>query len=50
VEGLDFFFFLPLFRVVFSLLSREKEKVEPMVRAKEKLWPLLASAWQNVRH
>ena len=32
------------------LVSREKVKVEPMVREKVKAWPWLASVWQRSRH
>jgi hypothetical protein len=35
---------------IFSLGSREEEKVEPMVREKVKALPWLASAWQKARH
>ena len=51
VEGLDLFFVLT--RVDFTLLSlvsREKENVELMVREKLKSLPWLASAWQKARH
>ena len=58
-DGLGFFFFrtsasaevvLSLAGGVLSLVSREKEKVEPMVREKLKALPWLASAWQKARH
>ena len=52
VEGLGFFF-LVIFstgEVAFPLVSRLKEKVEPRVREKEMVCPLLARAWQKSRH
>jgi hypothetical protein len=58
-DGLGFFFFrtsalaevvLSLAEGVFSLVSREKEKLEPTVREMLKAVPWLASAWQKARH
>ena len=53
-DGLAFFFLaevaFPIAGEVLSLVSREKEKLEPMVREKLKALPWLASAWQNARH
>ena len=52
VEGLNFFFFgnLSTKEAAFLLVSRLKEKVEPRVREKEMVCPVLASAWQKSRH
>ena len=52
VEGLGFFFLIIFStgEVAFSLVSRLKEKVEPMVREKEMVCPLFARAWQKSRH
>ena len=49
VEGLGFFVLMAFF---FSLLlvSKEKEKLEPMDREKLKALPCLASAWQKSMH
>ena len=49
VEGLDLFFTTVGF-TLFSLVSREKEKVELTVRLKLKSLPWLANAWQKARH
>ena len=49
VDGLDLFFARVDFTLL-SLVSREKEKVELMVREKLKSLPWLASAWQKARH
>jgi hypothetical protein len=49
-DGLFFFFTISLEVVVFDLVSRLKEKVEPSLREKEMVCPMLASAWQNSRH
>ena len=57
-EGLSFFFipssgvvtFLGSREVDFSLVSREKEKLEPIDREKENFCPWLDSAWQNSKH
>ena len=59
VEGLGFFF--PTLVVVlvpgeawvvkhFNLVSRLKEKEDPMVMEREVVWPWAASTWQNSRH
>ena len=52
VEGLGFFFLITFLsgEVSFFLVSRLKEKVEPRVREKEMVCPVLASAWQKSRH
>ena len=49
VEGLVRFFAREAF-TFFSLVSREKEKVESTLRVKLKLLPWLASAWQKAMH
>ena len=52
VDGLAFFFFLILSKAkgVLCLVSREKEKVEPMLREKLISIPWLVSAWQKSKH
>ena len=52
VEGLGFFFLITFSpgEVSFFLVSKLKEKVEPRVREKEMVCPLLARAWQKSRH
>ena len=52
VEGLGFFF-LAIFspeELTFTLVSRLNENVEPRLRVKEIVCPMLVSAWQNSRH
>jgi len=50
VDGL-FFFLIFVGRVALpSLVSKEKEKVEPMVMDSLKSLPWRASAWQKSRH
>ena len=48
VEGL--FFLVPEDMGALPLVSREKEKVEPMEREKLKATPWLLSAWQKSKH
>ena len=48
VEGLDLFFFFD--KDATSLESREKVKVEPTVREKEKALPWPARVWQRAKH
>ena len=48
VEGL--FFLVPEDMGALPLVSREKEKVEPMVSEKLKATPWLLSAWQKSKH
>ena len=57
VDGLFFFRTSPLAEVVFGLaggvfsqVSREKQKSEPMVREMLKAFPRQTSAWQKARH
>ena len=52
VEGLSLFLGVALFLLSFamSLVSREKEKLDPREREKEKAIPWLASAWQKSMH
>ena len=52
VEGLSLFLGVALFLVSFamSLVSREKEKLDPREREKEKAIPWLASALQKSMH
>ena len=47
-EGLSFFFVT--YVVFFPLVSKENMKEEPTLRAKLKVCPLLASAWQKAMH
>ena len=49
VEGLIFFLVLGA-RGLPSLVSREKEKVDSILREKLKALPWLASAWQKAKH
>ena len=49
VEGLVLFFARVAF-TFFSLVSREKEKVEPILMVKLNSLPWLASAWQKAMH
>ena len=49
VEGLVRFFARVAF-TFFPLVSREKEKVEPILRVKLNSLPWLASAWQKAMH
>ena len=49
VEGLIFFLVLGA-RGLPSLVFREKEKVDPILREKLKALPWLASAWQKAKH
>ena len=49
VEGLAFFL-VPPGRASLLLVSRQKEKVEPMFREKLKALPWLVSVWQRARH
>ena len=49
VEGL-LFFLVPGDKDALPLVSREKEKVEPMESEKLKATPWLLSAWQKSRH
>ena len=49
MEGLAFFL-VPPRGASLLLVSREKEKVEPMLREKLKALPWLVSAWQRARH
>ena len=49
VDGLAFFLAL-LGRASLLLVSREKEKVEPMLREKLNAMPWQVSAWQRARH
>ena len=49
VEGL-LFFLVPGDKGALPLVSREKEKVEPMESEKLKATPWLLSAWQKSRH
>ena len=49
VEGVFFFFFWGV-KTSFPLVSTEKEKLDPMVKEKEKVSDLSASVWQNSRH
>ena len=48
-EGLGFFLTISV-EVELNLVSREKEKFEPMFREKVNSLPLLVSAWQMSRH
>ena len=48
VDGV--FFFLGDAKTSFPLVSTEKEKLDPMVKEKEKVSDLSASVWQNSRH
>ena len=49
VEGLSFFLLTrPV--IALPLVSKEKEKLGPMLREKWKVWPWMASAWQNSMH
>ena len=54
VDGLGIFFGVALLLVskagTLSLVSREKEKVEPIEREKLKALPWLASVWQRSKH
>ena len=51
VDGLAFFFFLlSKAKGTLCLVSREKEKVEPMLREKLISKPWLVSAWQKSKH
>ena len=53
VEGLAFFFFfffVAKAKGAFCLVSKEKEKVELMVREKLISMPWLVSDWQKARH
>ena len=51
VDGLVFFFFLiSKAKGALCLVSREKEKVEPMLREKLISKPWLVSAWQKSKH
>ena len=50
VEGLGFFLAQMAERSSFPLVSRERVKLEPMVREKVKGVPLSTSAWQRSRH
>ena len=51
VEGLAFFFFfVAKAKGAFCLVSKEKEKVELMVREKLIPMPWLVSDWQKARH
>ena len=51
VDGLAFFFFLlSKAKGTLCLVSREKEKLEPIEMENLKDWPWLASAWQNSMH
>ena len=51
VDGLAFFFFLlSTAKGTLGLVSREKEKVEPMLREKLISKPWLVSAWQKCKH
>ena len=51
VDGLAFFFFLlSKAKGTLGLVSREKEKVEPMLREKLISMPWLVSAWQKSKH
>ena len=49
VEGLGFLVLVPFF-ISLLLVSKEKEKLEPMDREKLKASPWLASAWQKSMH
>ena len=49
-EGLVFFLVTKGVTGLTSLLSRQKEKLEPILREKLKAWPWLASAWQKAKH
>ena len=45
------FFFFPLkAKASFPLVSKEKEKLPPRVKVKEKVGDLLANVWQKSRH
>ena len=44
------FFFLVVAKASFPLVSTEKEKLDPMVKEKEKVSDLPGSIWQNSRH
>ena len=49
VEGLSFFLLTrPV--IALPLVSKEKEKLGPMLREKWKVWPWMASAWQKSMH
>ena len=48
VEGL--FFLVSVSLCTLPLVSREKEKEEPMATEMLKTWSWLASAWQNSKH
>ena len=52
VDGLGFFLVLPGLSEArpLSIASREKEKVEPILREKMKTKPWLANVWQRSRH
>ena len=52
MDGLDFFLVLPVVAKArpLSLVSREKEKVEMIVREKLEAKPWPASIWQSSRH
>ena len=54
VDGLGIFFWVALLLVskagTFSLVSREKEKVEPMEMEKLNALPWLTSVWQSSKH
>ena len=49
VEGLCFFL-VPVLFTSFLLVSKAKEKMDPMEREKLIAWPWLASDWQNAMH
>ena len=50
LEGLALFFLVTAPSAVVFLVSREKEKEEPMERAMLKVCPMLVSAWQKSKH
>ena len=51
VDGLAFFFFLlSTAKGILCLVSREKEKVEPILREKLISMPWLVTAWQKSKH
>ena len=50
VDGLGFFLALAWFTEAITLVSREKEKLEPAVRENLNTKPWLVSVWQRSRH